>query len=69
MGLFADSGLALLWRLDESFQFFQPRPQVGVLRARFLELLIQTLDGGQRHAAFVHDGNVFVIRASNPKAA
>ena len=37
--------------------------QVSDLHILLGELLIQALDGGQRHAAFIHKANVFIIHA------
>jgi len=50
-----------------SLKFFQPLPQLCVLHVPafyfFGELLVQPLDRGQRHAAFIHYSNVFVVQA------
>ena len=47
----------------QTFKFFKPTLQLGDARGFLLHLLIQPLDGRQRHAVGVHSGDVFVVRA------
>ena len=53
--------------LNNRFQLAQLLPQLGVLRTRLFQFLVQALDGRQRHAFLVHSGDVLVIRAVQAK--
>ena len=64
--------LILFLMVDQLFQRFETSFQLCYLRFllfQFLiQLLVQTLDRSQRHAAFVHGGNVFLVFANTERS-
>src|SRR5256885_12362253 len=49
------------FRVEQLFQFFQPLLQLRDLRFLLFELLVQSLNRRQSHAAFIDRGNMFVV--------
>ena len=56
-------GLLLHEFLEKLFELFDTLLKGRVIPSRVLQLLVQPLDGRQRHAVGIHGGDVFVILA------